>query len=282
VKNAVPNCKASRNPAKGATLPLMPALVLLLAALLLGPAVGLAQDRPPIAPDRPGVGTDAALVPRGALQIETGFEHARERQAGEPTERRMSGALTLRYGLLDSLELKIDGDPIVALRNGDDATGAGDFEIGVKWRLLDGAEGRGVPTLSLAPGVKLPTARAPIGSERADVTLLGLASWEAGPLTLGLNAGVAAIAQTKPAGYLLQALLVASVSGDVTDRFKVLGEIFYSSRDERASRDLVGATAGVSYLVTRDVAFDAAVITTLAGKGPEYRLQAGASVRFRP
>ena len=260
----------------------MSTAIVVIAAVLLAVSPALAQDRPPISPDRPGVGTSAEVVQRGALQIETGIDYARERKGGEPTEHRTAMALTARYGLLDSLELRLDGEPVVALRNGEDVTDVGDLSIGVKWRLLEGQEGPLVPTLSLFPSVKLPTAPAPIGNERADVTLLGLASWQAGPFNVDFNAGVATVAQHKPAGYLIQAILATTVAYDVTEMFKVLGEIFYNSPGERDGHDRVGATAGVSWLLTRDLAIDGAVITTLAGRGPEYRIQAGVSMRFWP
>jgi hypothetical protein len=260
----------------------MKAILVLLAALFAVTPAAWGQDRPPIGPDRPGVGTSAEPVQRGALHIETGVDYARERKAGEPTEHRTAAALTVRYGLLDSLELRLDGEPVVALRNGVDVTDAGDFSFGVKWRLLEGADGTMRPTLSLFPSVKLPTAPDPIGNERVDVALLGLATWQAGPITVDFNAGLATVAQHHPAGYLLQAILATTVTGDLTDSFKVLGELFYNSPSERDGNDRVGVTAGVSWLITRDLALDGAVITTIAGKGPELRLQAGVSVRFWP
>jgi hypothetical protein len=260
----------------------MPAALLVLAVLLLAAPPARAQERPPIAPDRPGVGTSAQPVARGALQIEAGVDYARERTAGEPTEHRTAAALSARYGLLDSLELRIDGEPVVALRSGEDVTNVGDVQLGVKWRLLDGVDDTLVPTLSLFPGVKLPTAPDPIGSERVDVTLLGLASLQAGPVGVDLNAGLAAIAQRRPSAYLLQAIVVASVTGALTDRAKLLGEVFYTSRSERDGDDRVGGTVGISWLLTRDVAVDGAVVATLAGRGPDYRLQAGVAVRFWP
>ena len=260
----------------------MPTAIVVLAALLLTVSPGLAQERRPINPDRPGVAATAELVERGALQLEAGIDYARERTAGRQTERRTAAALTVRYGLLDSLELRLDGEPVVALRNGDDVTDVGDFQLGVNWRLLEGREGTLLPSLSLFPSVKLPTAPDPIGNERVDATLLAIATFQSGPLTVDLNAGLATVAQHEPAGYLLQAILVASVTADVTDRFKVLGELFYNSPSERDGDDRIGATAGATWIVARDVAVDAAVITTLAGKGPDYRVQAGVSVRFQP
>jgi hypothetical protein len=239
----------------------MKAILVLLAALFAVTPAAWGQDRPPIGPDRPGVGTSAEPVQRGALHIETGVDYARERKGGE---------------------LRLDGEPVVALRNGVDVTDAGDFSLGVKWRLLEGADGTMRPTLSLFPSVKLPTAPDPIGNERVDVALLGLATWQAGPITVDFNAGLATVAQHHPAGYLLQAILATTVTGDLTDSFKVLGELFYNSPSERDGNDRVGVTAGVSWLITRDLALDGAVITTIAGKGPELRLQAGVSVRFWP
>lgn len=259
----------------------VPALVLL-ATLVLAAAPAAAQETEPLSSDRPGVGTSAETVPRGALQLETGFDYSRERRAGEPTQRRSSLATTLRFGLFDGVELRIDGEPVVRFRGAEDATDVGDFVLGAKLRLLDGAEGVLRPTLSLLPAVKLPTAPEPIGTERADFVLLGLASFNFGAVGVDLNAGVAAIGQRDPEGYLLQALLVATVTGDVTDTLKLFGELFYTSPSERDGDDVIGAAAGLAYGLTRNVALDVALITALAGRGPDYRIQAGITIRFGP
>jgi hypothetical protein len=256
--------------------------LVLLTLLVIGGVPALAQERPPISTDRPGVGTSAEPVPRGALQIETGLDYARERKAGEPTEHRGAIALSVRYGLLDSLELRLDGEPVVTLQNGDDVTDVGDFQLGVKWRLLDGVGSTLIPTLSLFPSVKLPTAPDPIGNERVDATVIGLASWQTGPISVDLNVGMSAVAQHRPSGYLLAAILVAGVGAEVTEHVTVGGSISYASRTERDGHDGVAATVGISCRLTRDLAIDGAVITTIAGRGPDVRLQTGLSMRFWP
>jgi hypothetical protein len=250
--------------------------------LLSAAAPAFAQESNAVNPDRPGIGTSADTLARGVLQLENGVDYARERRAGEATQRRTSWATTVRYGLTDGVELRIDGEPVVALRGPEDATDVGDFALGVKWRLLEGVDGELRPTLSLFPSVKVPTAPDPIGTERPDFTLLGLASFNFGRVGVDLNAGVAAIAQRDPDGYLVQGLLVGAATADATDALKVFGELFYNSRSERNGDDVVGASAGVIYTLARNLAIDAAVVTTLAGRGPDYRLQAGLSVRFGP
>ena len=54
----------------------------------------------------------------------------------------------------------------MTLQNGEHVTDVGDFSLGVKWRLLAGVDSTPIPTLSLFPSVKLPTAPDPIGNER--------------------------------------------------------------------------------------------------------------------
>jgi hypothetical protein len=253
----------------------------LLAALLLPVPRALAEQAP-LSADRPGVGTSADTVPRGALQLETGLDYARERRAGEPTQRRAALVTTVRFGLLDGVELRLDGEPIVALRGEADVTDVGDVLLGAKLRVREGGEGWLHPTLALFPAVKLPTAPDPIGSERADMLLLGLASFELGRLTLDLNAGLAAVAQRDPSGYLVQALVVGSLGVEVVNGGMAFAELFYTSPSERDGRDLAGAGAGVSYAVTPNLAVDGAVIVSLAGRGPDYRLRTGITVRFWP
>lgn len=72
----------------------------------------------------------------------------------------------------------------------------------------------------------------------------------------------------------------ASLAGRVLGRLTVFAELFFASRDEHDGRDGLGADAGLGILVTRALALDGAVETTLTGDGPDYAVRAGLSVRF--
>jgi hypothetical protein len=48
----------------------------------------------------------------------------------------------------------------------------------------------------------------------------------------------------------------------------------------RDERDKPGLDTGMIYLLTRRVSLDAALGTTLAGRGPDYVLRAGLSLRL--
>jgi hypothetical protein len=57
-------------------------------------------------------------------------------------------------------------------------------------------------------------------------------------------------------------------------------DLFYATRDERQGRDGLLLDAGVIWRPTPDVALDASVVTSLAGRGPDWALRGGVSVRF--
>lgn len=249
------------------------------ALVLLAASVAAAADDDVIDPDRPDVSFSAKTVGAGRVQLETGMLLERTRMAAEPTERRLSAETTLRIGVADRVELRIDAEPIVRVRGAEDATDVGDFRLGAKWRLLD-AHGAGWPALALLPLVKLPTAPAPIGTGKPDYGLLLLASFEL-PAEFGLdaNAGVAAVGQTQPSGYLLQALVSASLSRKVGP-LTTFAEVFYASREEWSGRDQVGVDAGITWTLLPNLALDAAVGTSLYGRVPDVFVRAGGSVRF--
>lgn len=257
--------------------PLLRGVVLVFVCLVAVPAWGQQDD---VNPDRPGVSTSPQTVTRGALQLETGVEYSRERRAGEPNEHRTSVVALARYGIFDGLELRLALEPVVVLRGPGDATNVGDLVLGGKIRVLDGVYGSARPALSLLPTIKLPTAPDPIGSEKVDIGLAALVGWSLGRFSLTGNAGIAAIGQDN--GYLVQGQLIGAVAWEAIDKLSLLGEVLWNSPEERHGDDFVGATAGASYRVTRDVAVDAAVIVSLAGRGPDYRVQTGITVRFWP
>ena len=256
-------------------------LFLLLALLLVAsPTIALGNDDE-INPDRPDVSTSARPVGRGVIQLESGLEYTRTSLAASPAERRFAVQTTLRVGLTDALEARLEGEPLVRLRGPDDDTGFGDFTIGVKYRLYQPPPDSPWPALGLLPFVKLPTAQSPIGSEEPDGGLVGLASFALpGDVDLDVNAGVVALGQRDPGGILVQALVSASVSYPLSKRLRGFAEFFFATREERQAKDQAGIHAGILYVLTPSFALDASVLTSLFGQAPDYGLRAGMSVRF--
>jgi hypothetical protein len=260
----------------GMTLPLALSLALLLAV----PAVGRAAEGD-IDSDRPGFTNSANPVGRGVIQLEGGLAFTKTSLGGVPDERRFSLQATLRVGLLENLELRLDGEPFVALRGADDASGFGDVTLGLKWRLYDPPKDSLWPALGVLPFVKINTARSPIGSERPDGGVVGLASFDfpTANLFLDVNVGGTAVGQEDDSP-VYQAVAGASLGTYLTPRLRVGVEFFFQSKEERTSRDQAVIQMGVSYLVTRDFALDGAVGTSVIGQAPDYFVQAGMSVRF--
>jgi len=248
-------------------------------ALLVAGTAGAEDDA--IDPDRPDLSFSAKTVGAGRVQLEAGVLFERTRLAGEPTERRLAAETTLRIGVGDRVELRLDAEPIVRLRGAENATDVGDFRLGAKWRFLEASPDDGWPALALLPVVTLPTAPTPIGTGKADYQLLVLASFElpAG-FALDANAGVAAIGQTRPRGHLVQAQVSASLSHKLGAAVATFGEIFYASREEWSGRDQIAVDAGVVWTVLPSLALDAAVGTSLYGRLPDVFVRAGGSVRF--
>jgi hypothetical protein len=252
-------------------------IVLVLA--VLAPALARANDE--VEPDRPDVTNSAKTVPAGGFQLETGLEYGHTRLGGHGTERRFAVQTTGRAGLTDRLEARIEGEPLVRLRNDERETDVGEVVLGLKYRFLDAAGSR--PALGVLPFVKLPLAQPPIGSGRPDFGLVALASFDL-PADVGLdvNAGGVAIGQRDPDGYLAQALASASLSVELGKRIVPFAEVFFASRDERDGRDTVGLAAGVIVRLAKWVAADAAVVTSLLGRAPDWALRGGMTMRFGP
>jgi Putative MetA-pathway of phenol degradation len=254
-------------------------LVALCLAVTIG-AAGAAAESERIQTDRPSVSTSASTVAPGAVQIESGAVYSHTSIGGSPADKQFSLELTLRAGLTERLEVRLEGEPLVVTRNEHDDTGLGNLTLDAKYRFLDGREDSWRPSLGVLPFVTFPVAHAPHGTNIPDFGLIGLVSFDF-PLGLSLdtNLGVGGRAQ-RPGGYLVQGVASAALGLDIGERWSTFAEVFYSSAAERRARDSVGVDAGVEFFLTRVIALDAAVQTSLAGPGPDYAFRAGLSIRF--
>ena len=100
---------------------------------------------------------------------------------GGPTQQQISTQAVLRAGVATVLEVSLEGEPFVWQRADHDSAGSGDYTLGLKYRLYAPPEGSGGPLVAVKPFVKLPAARAPIGSERVHSTSAGCSTrWLAG------------------------------------------------------------------------------------------------------
>ena len=257
------------------------ALALALVLMAMPAAAGQDRDEPdPIQPDRSGASTSTNIVPAGAAQIELGFNYGHERIGGRPTQTRFGLEAAVRIGLTTDLEVGVVSEPFVRLRGDVDDTGHGEFTLNAKWRFFTPAEQSPWPELAVLPSVTLPVTEEPFGSGKTDVGALLLASWSL-PWQVGLdlNAGMFAVGQNQPSGYLLQAFVGAGLSKDIGD-VTLFTDFVYTSRETRDGRDTVILDGGVIYRPARNVALDASVVTSLAGQAPDWTVRAGVSVRF--
>ena len=259
----------------------MTALVLAAALLLLPLAARADDEKDKVQPDRSGAATSTSTVGAGAVQIEAGFNYGHERSGGAPTEKRFGLEAAVRIGLTEAFEVGFMGEPLVRLRNEVDDTGHGDFMLLAKYRFFDPPQGSPWPSLAVLPFVTLPVTEEPFGSGKTDFGAILLASFELPwQFSLDLNAGVAAIGQNRPSGYLAQAIVRGGLSRAIIESVTLFTDLVYTSRGEREGRDTVILDAGVIWWPARRVALDASVVTSLAGNAPDWTVRAGVSVRF--
>jgi len=261
----------------------MKATALAVALALLAATAAAGEDKDDeglIEPDRASLTTSTNIVGAGAVQLETGFNYGHERSGGRPIQSRFGVEAAVRIGLTDDLEVGVVAEPFVRLRGDVDDSGHGDFTLVAKWRFVKPVEGSPWPQLALLPLVTLPVTEEPFGSGKTDFGAILLASFDL-PWQLGvdLNAGLFAIGQTAPSGYLLRAFVGAGLSKAI-GALTLFTDVVYTSRETRDGRDLVIVDGGASYRLARNLAVDASVVTALAGQGPDWTVRAGVSVRF--
>ena len=213
-------------------------------------------------PERPSVATHAGTVAPGWIEIEAGGEvdrYSDETHGG-------TAPIVAKVGLAPKLQLSLFGS--VVRPPGASTVGAGDFAVGVKWRLTDAAPALG--RFSLLPIVKVPSGSFADGMDTTDVSLIVISSHDFGPITLDLNAGYTHRHGPEAVAPANSTLWTASFGGSVAGSVGWGAEVFgYPKTTGPASQDSVVALLfGPTVTLRPWLVLDAGVIAPLTGPQP--------------
>ena len=128
---------------------------------------------PDLVTDRPDQTESATAVPRGLVQVETGYLLSRD----DGVDSFEALQTLVRIGLGARSELRIAHAGVIGAAG---RQGAGDSAVGTKISLIATADGW-APELALLGGLSLPTGDAPFSSEGVDPSFLVALAHEVSP-----------------------------------------------------------------------------------------------------
>jgi hypothetical protein len=262
-------------------------MILILSLLPAGAALG--QSAAPLVTDRPGLLFSSLTVGRGVVMTEWGIPAVTVNAAAGVDARLTSLFGLVRYGVTDSIELRLDSPLYNQSRvsvGGRTATdhGVGDLEVGAKWHLLDnhGAQ----PSFALIPSVIVPTGGSGFTADHPIYQLNAMAEWN-----LASGWGIGALA-----GYLNGSSggdrygqgtfgvslgrSLPSPASAAAQKWSAYGEAVYVSTNLSGASDSSFLGGGVKYLASNDVQLDLSFDRGLTADSPDWLFGLGIAVRF--
>jgi hypothetical protein len=189
-----------------------------------------------LCPDRPGKGTSACTVDQGHFQLEIdAFDATLQRHDGMTTDTYFIANPTLKYGVLDNLDVEVNLVPYVEVRSRDrqsgvaqSVSGLGDLFLRAKY--VPAIEDSHGISVGLEPFLKIPTAARAIGNGAVEGGLLV-------PLGLDLGSGwslsstpeLDALQNQNNGGRHLTFVNVVGVSHAITPGFTLTAELWSST-----------------------------------------------------
>jgi hypothetical protein len=250
------------------------------AALMLALVAQAHAGDDAIVPDRPGLAESSQVVGKGRFQLEASF--AREHDAnGQETVHTTTTPTLLRYGLGDSLELRVetDGRTHAWSAAGGNARGYADTELGIKWHVAD-AHGS-APSVGVLAHVALPTGSAAFRGEGVRPSLRVSSEWDLpAELSLGVMPGIAA--ETSDDGRrFTKGIFAVSLGKAWTAQLHGFVELA-APRIARArdGGNQFGVDAGLAYLPSENCQVDFSVGHGLNRRTPELSWNVGVSFRL--
>ena len=231
---------------------------------------GHAAEEPSATPYRPTVSNPADLPLPGWLEFEVGGLRAK----GGELARRDSFPYLFKLAFTPDWGLLLGGEAHVAQIDfdGNRLGGAGDTQLFLKRRFAVNDES----AFGVEAGLKVPTAKGGIGSEKRDYILNGIYSRELGPYHLDLNVSVTRLgAIGENEGRVLRGW-AAGLSRELNDRWTFGAEVSGTTR--HGVSDTAQFLVAASYGYSKRVVFDAGAAFGLNRASPDWALFAGVTV----
>ncbi len=244
------------------------------------------SEPPEMATDRPDQTETSNTVPPGYVQLEVGFTHAQNRQR-EDSESDSALESLMRIGLMKDLELRLGHSGYTWQQEEDElgetvrSSGAGDSEIGFKYRLWEETGAR--PEAAFIAMLGLPTGERGFSSERLDPSYrFSFAHTLTERLSLGYNLGMVWASEPDGLGDVHTVSMfqyTATLGYDVTDRLGAFIEVF-GDCPFNTGRPAHLIDGGLTYGLRENLQLDCATGFGLTDAADDWFISVGISYRF--
>jgi hypothetical protein len=234
---------------------------------------------PEMVPDRPDFTESATVIPRGALQFESGLHYEGDTASGIDSRAMSTPTALLRIGMGRRSELRVSGDGL--LSNSVEhvrTSGYSDVAVGAKFKLFDQRQ-IGVD-LAVLPLVSLPVGTEAFTSGGADPTIK--IAWERElPAGFGLSGNINAASISEQGQRFRQHALSASLEHDLFMGYSSFVEVYGLSRMSLDDGNGITINAGLSHPMGENQQFDVEAGHGLSAAAPDWFVGFGFAIRGR-
>ncbi|AKD05894.1 hypothetical protein PKOR_21770 [Pontibacter korlensis] len=236
------------------------------------PCFGQGEEK--IETDRPDQTESSTVVPKGTLQIESGYFYQKATEEVKTVRTHAYPTALFRVGVLDWLEFRVLSslrDSVVENGARRKVDGLSPLNLGLKFKLWKEQGLR--PEAAFLVRAALPVGSRAFRPDNPEPELRLMFSNEiTDKLELAYNLSHSWVEGDTRRGYTL------SLSGEVHDRLTIYGEVFGNKqKGEKAEHQ---ADAGILFLLRPNLQFDLALGVGLNEVAPDFFITTGVSVRL--
>ena len=240
-----------------------------------------------ISTDRPDFVESSDVVGRGRFQVETGLQWERDSSAGVTSRVRTTPTL-LRFGVADTVELRLETDGFAWSTVRDAASGTSqtehgfsDVSLGAKWHVRDGDESKGTPSVAWLLHVDVDSGSAAFRGQGLRPSLRAVAEWDLPhDMSIGVMPGVV-LDRNADGRRFAAGIFAVTIGKEWTPAWHTYVEVAGRQlASRRNGGSVVTLDAGVAWIVTNDVQLDLSLARGVTSESPDLQWGVGVSVRF--